>query len=230
MNISFENTATAFQYKSDKELKKAKFLLSSMGVGWLVKLGTRLTPWIIKSGLPVKGLIRKTIFSQFVGGETLNETSRVVDKLSHFNVQVILDYGVEGKEGEENFDKATNEFIKVIEYAGSQPNIPFISVKLTGFARFGLLEKLDAAANNDETLHGIISTGTLSEDEISEWQRVVARLERICEAAIKSSTGVLIDAEESWIQDPVDAITVQMMKKFNVEKAVVYNTVQLYRH
>jgi proline dehydrogenase len=180
--------------------------------------------------LPVKGLIRKTIFSQFVGGETLNETSRVVDKLSHFNVQVILDYGVEGKEGEENFDKATNEFIKVIEYAGSQPNIPFISVKLTGFARFGLLEKLDAAANNDETLHGIISTGTLSEDEISEWQRVVARLERICEAAIKSSTGVLIDAEESWIQDPVDAITVQMMKKFNVEKAVVYNTIQLYRH
>ncbi len=230
MNISFENTATAFEYKSDSELKKAKFLFESMAIDWLVKLGTKLTPWIIKSGLPVKGLIRKTIFSQFVGGETLGETSKVVDKLSKFNVKVILDYGVEGKEGEENFDQAAGNFIKVIEYAASQPNIPFISVKLTGFARFELLQKLDSAADYNDTINGIVATGILTSDEKLEWQKVESRLERICEAAKISNTGVLIDAEESWIQDPVDALTVKMMKKFNAQKAIVYNTVQLYRH
>ncbi len=162
MNISFENTATAFEYKSNRELKKAKFLFGSMAIDWLVKLGTKLTPWIIKSGLPVKGLIRKTIFSQFVGGETLAETSKVVDKLSRFNVKVILDYGVEGKEGEDNFDRSANNFIKVIEYAASQPNIPFISIKLTGFARFELLQKLDTAANYNDTINGIVATDALT--------------------------------------------------------------------
>ncbi|MEP6846849.1 MAG: proline dehydrogenase family protein [Panacibacter sp.] len=230
MNISFENTATAFEYKSNKELKKAKFLFGSMAIDWLVKLGTKVTPWIIKSGLPVKGLLRSTIFSQFVGGETLAETSKVVDKLSRFNVKVILDYGVEGKAGEENFDEAANNFIKVIEYAASQPNIPFISVKLTGFARFELLQRLDAAANYNDTLNGLVAASALTQEESSEWQRVEARLERICEAARLSNTGVLIDAEESWIQNPVDALTVKMMKRFNLQKAVVYNTFQLYRH
>ena len=230
MNISFENTETAFEYKSDGELKKAKFLFASMAIDWLVKLGTKLTPWIIKSGLPVKGLIRKTIFSQFVGGETLSETSKVVDKLSQFNVKVILDYGVEGKEGEENFDQASDNFIKVIEYASSQPNIPFISIKLTGFARFELLQKLDAAAKYNDTINGTVATGILSKDENREWQKVELRLERICEAARISNTGVLIDAEESWIQNPVDALTAKMMNKFNVQKAIVYNTIQLYRH
>lgn len=230
MNISFENTATAFEYKSNGELKKAKFLFGSMTMDWLVKLGTKLTPWIIKSGLPVRGLIRKTIFSQFVGGETLGETTKVVDKLGKFNVKVILDYGVEGKEGEENFDQATDNFIKVIEYAASQPNIPFISVKLTGFARFELLKKLDAAANYDDTINGIVATSILTKDENVEWQKVESRLERICEVARISNTGVLIDAEESWIQNPVDTLTVKMMKKFNVQKAIVYNTIQLYRH
>ncbi len=230
MNISFENTAIAFEYKTDKELKTAKFLFSSMAIDWLVKLGLKLTPWIIHSGLPVKGLIKKTIFSQFVGGETLEETSKVVDKLSRFNVQVILDYGVEGKEGEENFEKVTDNLIHVIEYAASQPNIPFISVKLTGFARFELLQKLDDAADYNNTINGIVSTAILSVDEKLEWQRVETRLERICKAAQKSNTGVLIDAEESWIQDPVDALTVKMMQKFNLQKAVVYNTIQLYRH
>ena len=106
-------------------------------------MGTRLTPWVIRIGLPVKGLIRKTIFKQFVGGETLEETAAVAKKLGEYNVQVILDYGVEGGNNEEAFDHATDEFIRVINYAGTQPNIPFMSVKVTGIARFGLLEKLD---------------------------------------------------------------------------------------
>ena len=229
-NISFENTEIAFEYKTDKELKRAKFLFSTMSKTWLVKLGTKFTPWIIKARLPVNKIIRRTIFGQFVGGETLSETSNVVKKLDPFNVQVILDYGVEGKEGEENFDHAANEFIRVIEYAATQPHVPFMSVKLTGLARFGLLEKLHARANYNDTINGIVSTKELTENEKQEWQKVVVRLEKICKAAIESNTGVLIDAEESWIQNPVDALTMQMMQKFNIEKPVVYNTVQLYRH
>ena len=230
INISFENTEIAFEYKTDKELKKAKFLFASMGKEWLVKSGLKLTPWALKVGLPVKGLIRQTIFSQFVGGETLQETSGVAGTLSKFNVQVILDYGVEGKEGEENFDKARDVFINAIKYAATQPNIPFMSVKLTGYARFGLLQKLDEASGYNDIIHGNVPLDKLNENEKEEWQRVVSRLEMICETAGNSNIGVLIDAEESWIQDPVDALSMQMMRKFNIEKAVVYNTSQLYRN
>src|SRR5688572_29280057 len=148
--VSFENTENTFAYKSDKELKKARFLFKSMGIEPLVKLGVKLTPWAIRSGLPIKGLIRNTIFKQFVGGETLEETAAVANRLQQFGVQVILDYGVEGKEGEENFDHACEEFIRVINYAATQPNIPFMSVKVTGFARFGLLEKMDAMMHQNK--------------------------------------------------------------------------------
>lgn len=230
INISFDDTKIAFEYKTNKELKKASFLFSSMSKSWLVKLGTKLTPWFIKAKLPINGLIRRTIFSQFVGGESLPETKKVIEKLAKFNVQVILDYGVEGKEGEENFDHATDEFIKVIEYAATQPHVPFISIKLTGLARFSLLEKLDSILSYDDVMNGNSITTKLNEDEKEEWQRVVTRLDRICETASKSDTGVLIDAEETWIQNPVDVLTMQMMQKFNVDKPVVYNTVQLYRH
>ena len=200
--VSFDNTENAFAYKSDKELKKAHFLFSSMGYQALVQLGTRLTPWAIRVGLPIKNIIRNTIFEQFVGGETLEETARVAAKLKQFNVQVILDYGVEGKEGEENFDHATEEFIKVINYAATQPNIPFMSVKVTGLARFAMLEKLDAAATAKSGFEGKVHDEILSANEKAEWQRVVERIIRICEAAETKNIGVLIDAEESWIQDP----------------------------
>jgi proline dehydrogenase len=228
--ISFENTELAFAYKTDKELRKAKFLFSLMGIGWLVKSGTRITPWAIKWHLPVNGMIRNTIFKQFVGGETLQQTARVADRLAQFNVKVILDYGVEGKEGEENFDHAADEFIKVIQYAATQPNIPFMSVKVTGFIRFGLLEKLDAAAKDKSGVEGKIFLEILNDEEKAEWKRAEARLVRICEAALRNNVGVLVDAEETWIQDPVDAVTMQMMERFNQSKIVVYNTIQLYRH
>jgi proline dehydrogenase len=229
-NISFENTEIAFEYKTNKELKKAKFLFTTMGKEWLVKLGLKLTPWVLKMGLPVKSLIRQTIFSQFVGGETLQETSGVAGKLGKFHVQVILDYGVEGKEGEENFDTARDVFTRSIQYAATQPNIPFMSVKLTGYARFGLLQKLDEASDYNDTIQGKVPLEKLNENEKEEWQRIINRLETICESAKKNDIGVLIDAEESWIQDPVDALTMQMMRKFNIDKAVVYNTAQLYRN
>ena len=229
MNISFEDTKIAFAYKTDKELKGAKFLFSTMGKEWLVKPGLWLTPLALKMGLPVKGLIRKTIFSQFVGGETLEETSAVAEKLGKYHVQVILDYGVEGKEGEANFDHAGDEFIKVIRYAASQSNIPFMSVKLTGFARFDLLKKIDSASVYNDIVQGKIPLDKLDTNEKQEWERIVGRLQKICKVASESKVGVLIDAEESWIQDPVDAVTIQMMQQFNKQKAVVYNTSQLYR-
>ena len=228
-HLSFENTENAFAYKSDKELRRAKFLFSSMGYKTLVKLGTTLTPVVMKLGLPVKGLIRKTIFGQFVGGESLEETANVVDKLEKFGVNVILDYGVEGKEGEESFEHSCEEFIRVVKYASGQPNIPFISIKVTGFARFALLEKLDAAANDRSGYTGNVHTEVLSDEEKAEWRRVVERMERIIKAAAAGNVGVLVDAEETWIQDPVDAVTMQMMEKYNKDRAVVYNTIQLYR-
>jgi len=232
--ISFDNTEFAFEYKQDKQLKKARFLFSCMGMPWLVKLGTRFTPWAVKSGLPVKGLVRSTIFEQFVGGETLEQTAVVAKKLADYHVQVILDYGVEGgDDGEQGFDHATEEFIRVINYAATQPNIPFMSVKVTGLARFSLLEKLDELMHRQEgTLmkRYLQAVDSLPPDEKEEWHRVRHRMMQICETAAQKKIGVFVDAEETWIQDPVDALTILVMDMLNKERVVVYNTVQLYRH
>lgn len=230
MNISFDDTKTAFAYKNNKELKKAQFLFASMSKQWLVNLGLRLTPWALHYNFPVKGIIRSTIFSQFVGGESLEQTASVAEKLEKYNVEVILDYGVEGKEGEANYDHAVEEFVKVINYAATQRNIPFMSVKMTGFARFGLFQKLDEAAVANDIVAGKVNLDVLTEDEKAEWERVVKRLETVCRVGAEKNVGVLIDAEESWIQDSVDALATQMMRKFNTQYAVVYNTAQLYRH
>lgn len=232
--ISFDNTEFAFEYKTSKQLKKASFLFSLMGKPWLVKIGTRLTPWSIKAGLPVRRIIRNTIFQQFVGGETLAETSIVAKKLGGYNVKAILDYGVEGgDDGEHGFDHATEEFIRVIEYASTQPNIPFMSIKVTGFARFALLEKLDSMMHASEgTLmkRFLKSVDELTAEEKEEWHKVRHRMMRICETAAEKKIGVLVDAEETWIQDPVDALTILMMDTFNKNRCVVYNTIQHYRH
>lgn len=223
MSLSFDNTEKAFAYKSDKDLKKAKFLFSTMGYPFFVPIGTRLTPFLMKTGLPINGIIRNTIFKQFVGGETLQETTPTVNLLDKYNVKVILDYGVEGKEGEENFDKATEEFVRVIEYAATQKNIPFISIKITGLARFALLETLNEAPRLRSGIHD-------NEVENDEWERVKDRMYHICDIASQHNIGVLIDAEETWIQDPIDRLTMEMMEHFNKDKVVVYNTIQLYRH
>lgn len=232
--ISFDNTKNAFAYKTDSELKRARFLFNSMSYSWLVKIGTRITPWAIRAGLPIKGLIRNTIFKQFVGGETLEQTANIAKRLGEFGVEVILDYGVEGGEHSEGaFEHATDEFIRVINYAGTQANIPYMSVKITGIARFGLLERLDHSVElNPGSLMKRFSKAveTLTEDEKVEWHKVQDRLLRICKAAAQRNVGVFIDAEETWIQDPIDVITILMMEQFNKSKVVVYNTLQLYRH
>ncbi len=233
--VSFDNTEYAFAYKTTAQLKKARFLFASMGKSWLVTIGLKLIPVAIRWNLPfTKTLIRNTIFQQFVGGETLAETAQVADKLEAYKVQVILDYGVEGGEdGEAGFDASTIEFTKVINYAATQLNIPFMSIKVTGFARFGLLEKIDAsmhAASGTLMKRYLSAVDVLSADEKKEWHSVRLRMLRICEAAAEKKVGVLVDAEETWIQDPVDALTILMMDTFNKNRVVIYNTVQLYRH
>jgi len=223
MNLSFDNTQKAFAYKSSKDLGKAKFLFSTMSYPFFVPIGTRLTPFLMKTGLPINGIIRNTIFKQFVGGETLQETAEVGNLLGKYNVQVILDYGVEGKEDEASFDNATEQFVKVIEYAATQKNIPFISVKITGLARFDLLQTLNEAPRLRSGIHD-------NELENDEWEKVKDRMYHICEVASEKNIGVLVDAEESWIQDPIDRLVMELMEHFNSTKVVVFNTIQLYRH
>lgn len=223
MNLSFDNTKVAFEYKTTKDLKSAKSLFSTMKYPVLTALGTRFTPFLMKTGLPINGIIRNTIFKQFVGGESLEATAPICDMLNKYGVGVILDYGVEGKESEASFDHAMEEFIRVIEFAATQKNIPVIAIKVSGIARFELLRKLNEAPRLRSGVHE-------NEEQLAEWARVRQRMVRICEAARENKIGVLVDAEESWIQDPIDRITMEMMEIYNKEQVLVYNTIQLYRH
>jgi len=233
--ISFDNTAQAFAYKTTPELKKARFLFNAMGNSFLLHTGLRLIPAMIKYRIPFStSLVRNTIFDQFVGGETLEQTAAVAAKLARYHVQIILDYGVEGgDDSEAGFDQSTDVFIRVINYAATQPNIPYMSVKVTGISRTALLEKIDSFMHSGEgTLMKRYTRALeqLSESEQQEWSRVVNRLQRICTTAASKNIGVQIDAEETWIQDPVDAISMLMMDTHNRQQAVVFNTLQHYRH
>ena len=232
--LNFDNTEKAFAYKSDRQLKKARFLFSAMQFAPLVKIGTVLTPWAIKSGLPVKGIIKNTLFEQFVGGESLENTDAVLNMLDGFNVQVILDYGVEGGEhSDEKYDEEVNTFMKVLSFSATRKNIPFISIKVTGLSSTLLLEKLNVSigrTSSDRLETALpIAIAALNQDDQNSWNRLLIRTEKICSHASTLGVGVMIDAEESWIQDPIDYISYLMMEKFNKEKIVVYNTIQLYR-
>mgnify|MGYP003346033902 FL=1 len=223
MSLSLNNTQVAFAYKSTAELKKAGFLFTIIQSPFIVSLATKLTPILMNAGLPINGFIRSTIFNQFVGGETLEETARVSKQLSAYGVQVILDYGVEAKEGEENFDKVTEKILEAIDFASTQNNIPFLSIKITGIASVHLLETLNEAPRLRSGIHD-------SEMEDASWERVKERMYAICDVASEKGIGVLIDAEETWIQDPIDRLAIELMTTYNKEKVVVYNTYQLYRH
>jgi proline dehydrogenase len=222
MNLSLNNTQNAFAYKSNTDLRKAKWLFTVIQNPWIVSLGTRFTPMLMKSGLPINGIIRNTIFNQFVGGETLEESARVTKMLGAYGVQVILDYGVEAKEGEESFDAVTDQFIAAIEFAATQDNVPFVSVKLTGLSSMHLLERLNEAPRLRSGVHD-------SESDDAAWGRLRERMYAICDVAEEHGVGILIDAEETWIQDPIDRLAIELMGVYNKEKVVVYNTYQLYR-
>ncbi len=213
----FDNTEVAFQYRSNKELKHARFLFSSMSSPMLTNIGIKMTSLALSLHLPVKGIIKSTLFDHFCGGETMEDAAKTAAVIGKYGINTILDYGVEGKESEDDFDKAVPEFIKAIKYAASGKNIPFISLKITGFAYFSLLEKIHAGTS-------------LTADEDAAWQRVYNRIDQVCKAASDSNIMVLVDAEESWIQKPVDDLTDKMMERYNKQKAIVFNTFQLYRH
>jgi len=211
----FDNTEISFRYRNDKELALARWLFRSMGSRTVTVIGSAVTQMALKAHLPVKGLIRKTIYQQFCGGESLEDAAKTADKIGKYQVNVILDYGVEGKESEADFERATGEMIKAIQFAASRPNIPFVSLKVTGFARFVLLEK--------------IHEGTaLLPGESEEWKRVHQRIERICTAANEQNIMMLIDAEETWIQEPVNELTEKMMERFNKNRVIIFNTYQMY--
>jgi len=221
MNLSLDNTQNAFAYKSNADLRKARFLFTVIQNPFVVSLATSVTPFLMKSGLPINGLIRSTIFKQFVGGETLEDSARVTKQLGAYGVQVILDYGVEAKEGEENFDNVTDKIIEAVEFAATQKNIPFVSVKLTGLASLKLLENLNEAPRLRSGIHD-------SESQTEAWDRVRERMFAICDIANEKGIGILLDAEETWIQDPIDRLAFELMGVYNKDKIVVYNTYQMY--
>ena len=216
MDKIFNNTEIAFSLKSDTELERASFLFKLIASQPLVKIGTAVTNFALKAHLPVEGLIRSTVFDHFCGGINENDCLRVVDNMFTKGVSSVLDYSVEGKEEDAQFDAALAMTLKTIEFAKEREAIPFAVFKPTGFGRTDLYIKVGEKA-------------TLTPAEQEDWNRVVARFDLACKTAFEKDVLLLIDAEESWMQDAADAIVTNMMQKYNKEKAIVFNTLQLYR-
>jgi proline dehydrogenase len=216
MEKIFDNTQVAFSLKSDTELDRAYFLFKMIDSEPLVRIGTAVTNFAIKAHLPVEGLIRATVFDHFCGGVNENDCLTVVDKMFTKGVSSVLDYSVEGKEEEEQFDAALEMTLKTIEFAKERLAIPFAVFKPTGLGRFELYEKLGEKQ-------------TLTPAEQEEWNRVVSRFDQVCSEAHKKDVALLIDGEESWMQDAADDLVTDMMRKYNKEKAIVFNTLQMYR-
>lgn len=214
--VAFTDTEVAFSYKSDRELKKANFIFSVVNHPSISAVATGLAKLSLALHLPIKGIIRNTVFEHFCGGETAEETVKTIDKLAQFKVGAILDYSVEGEDDEPSFDKTTAEILKTFEVAKDHPSIPFCVFKVTGLGSFDLLEKVQTEVS-------------LSADEVAAFERIKNRVDKICAKAHEFHIPLLIDAEDSWIQNPIDEIAYEMMKKYNQEHAIVFNTFQMYR-
>ena len=217
-NLSFDDTAIAFKHQNNKDLKQSFWLFKLISNNLLVKIGPFFTKMALAIKLPISGLIKVTIFKQFCGGETIAECTKTIQKLDDAGVGTILDYSVEGEDEELAFDLTAQEIINTIKKAVEMPKaIPFCVFKVTGIARFGLLQKINAKE-------------TLKDYENLEWNKALGRVEAICKTAYDAQKHLMIDAEESWIQEVIDDLSLQMMRKFNKEKAIIFNTYQLYRH
>lgn len=215
--ISFDNTQIAFSGMSNADLNRAYWLFKVINVNFLVKIGPPITNFAVKIGLPITPIIRATIFKHFCGGESIIDCAKTIEHLGKYNIGTILDYSVEGEATEAAFDATCLETIETIKRAKGDKKIPFSVFKVTGVARFGLLEKLDAKAE-------------LNFEEMKEYERVKDRVRKICQAAYDADVRIFIDAEETWIQDTIDQLAMDMMRLFNKEKVIVYNTIQFYRH
>jgi proline dehydrogenase len=215
--LNFDDTEVAFRNKSNTDLNSAYWLFKIISSNFLTKIGPPITNFFLNAGFPVKGIIKATIFKHFCGGETIAECENTIAQLASGHVGTILDYSVEGEDEESVFDFTCEEIIRTIERAAGDKRIPITVFKVTGIGRFGLLEKLDAKIE-------------LSETEQREFEKVKQRCEKICRAAYDKNVPVMIDAEESWIQDTIDQLAMDMMRLFNQKSIVVYNTYQMYRH
>jgi proline dehydrogenase len=216
MDKIFNNTEVAFSLKSNTELDRAYFLFKLIANAPLVRIGTAVTNFALKAHLPVEGLIRATVFDHFCGGVNELDCLSVVDKIYTKGVSSVLDYSVEGKEDEVQFDFALNMTLKTIEFAKERKAIPFAVFKPTGLGRLDLYTKVGEKQ-------------TLSSDEQNEWNKVKKRFELVCKTAHENNVSLLIDAEESWMQDAADDLVEEMMRKYNKEKVIVFNTLQMYR-
>ncbi|MDN3594030.1 proline dehydrogenase family protein [Zunongwangia endophytica] len=212
----FNNTKTAFKLKSDNELDRAIFLFSMMGKPTLVKSGIGLTKMSLKLKLPVEGLIKKTIFEQFAGGETMEDCKPTIKTMYEANLCSILDYSVEGKETEEEFDAALEKKLSLIKFAKAENELPFAVFKPTGVGRFDIWEKLTANVSLDD-------------DEKKEWENIKRRVDKLCKTAHDLKVRLYADGEESWMQTAADDLMEDMMRKYNKEEALIFNTLQCYR-
>jgi proline dehydrogenase len=216
MDQIFENTAKAFALKTDAELERAYFLFKLIANQPLVRIGTAVTNFAIKSHLPVEGLIRATVFDHFCGGVSERDCMPVVEKMWEKGVSSVLDYSVEGQDEEDPLDHALEMTLKMLDFVKEREAMPFAVFKPTGYGRLLLYEKIGAG-------------GTLTTSEKAEWERVRNRFEKTCKKAHDLGVALLIDAEESWMQDAADDLVEEMMMKYNKEEAIIFNTLQLYR-
>ncbi len=212
----FDNTEIAFKLKSDANLERAYFLFKMISKEPLVRIGTAVTKFALNVNLPVEGLIRSTVFDHFCGGVNEKNCMPVVDNLRAAQVYSVLDYSVEGKEVENQFDTAMEKVIELTRFAEKKDAMPFSVFKPTGLGRFEIWQK-------------VTEKKALSEKENQEWQRIVGRYDRICQVAHDCNVTLLIDAEETWMQDAADELCEHMMEKYNKEKPIVFNTLQCYR-
>ena len=215
-SLDFQDTATAFADKSNSQLNEKYRLFKMLNSRLLNALGSTAAKFALSIGLPVEGLIKATIFEQFCGGETIEECEKAINNLGRSNIGTILDYSVEGKSTEEDFDRTKDEIIRTIERAKDDPNIPFAVFKVTGIAPLGTLERLSAKKKLDAKSQ-------------AKCERIHNRVNEICEYAYSVGQPVFIDAEDSWIQDAIDRLAVEMMEKYNRERPIVFNTLQMYR-
>ncbi len=221
-HLDFSNTEIAFADKTNRELRKMYWLFKFMNNRHIVRIGSRLGLFAVKFSIPfAKSIVKATIFEQFCGGENLLDSQTTIDKLYKSNVLTILDYGAEGKTGEDELEKVTEEFIRGVEFAASNISVPVISIKMTAIGENDILTKKQAIIRDKS----IEFTG----GEQRAYDLMVNRLERICKRANELEVGVFIDAEESWMQDTIDLLANSMMGKYNKERVAVYNTFQMYR-
>lgn len=215
--IDFSNTQIAFQTKNNQELRNSYILFKAIGYNWLVQAGPGMVNFCFKIGLPIKGIIRRTVFHHFCGGESIADCEKSIQLMHKYGVGTILDYSVEGEEKEDVFEATTAEIIRTINRAKGNPAIPFSVFKVTGVARFALLEK-------------VTSKIPLTENETSEFENVKRRINLICHTAFDNQVRIFIDAEESWIQGAIDDLVTEMMTRYNLNQSIVFNTIQFYRH